>query len=310
MFKKLALKKILVASLSFLILLIIYLFPGNDDVTIHTTYTLTNPKTMPIYLVDNNNLVSRFEVIKKSDDINDLINEVIESLIVNHENAKHIPTNFKKIIPEGTKIINKDLDNGLLKINFTKEILNISDEDEEKMIEAIIYSLTEIKDIKKIMIFVEGENLKELQKSKKKLPLTLDRSYGINKVYELDSVKNVSKITTYYVSKNDNISYYTPITLLTNDNHEKIEVIIEKLKTSPTYQTNLISYLTASANLQKYEILENSVSLSFNNEVLSLEENKIIEEVKYSIALSIKDTYNIDETIFYVDDFLVDVSFL
>jgi len=310
MIKRLALKKIIITSLSFLILLIIYFFPTTENYNINTTLTYSNPKTIPIYLVDNNNLVSRFEVIQKSKNSLELVDEVINNLTIDNNSTSHIPNNFKKIIPKNTKIINKDLNDVLLKINFTKELLNINKDNEEKMIESIIYSLTEIKDVKKIMIFVEGENLKELPNSKKTLPLTLDRSYGINKVYELESMKDITKITTYYVSKIEGYSYFTPVTTITNTKNEKVEVIIEKLKTSPTYQTNLISYLATSAELLDYEILENSVNLSFNNEVLSLEEDKIIEEVKYSIALSIRDTYNINETIFYVDNMLIDVFFL
>jgi len=310
MLKRLALKKITIVSLSFLILLIIYFFPTTENYNINTTLTYTNPETIPIYLVDNNNLVSRFEVIKKSEDILSLIDEVINNLTEENKNTSHIPNNFKKIIPKGTKVISKDLADGILKINFTKELLNVSLENEEKMLEAIIYSLTEFKEIKKIMIFVEGENLKELPNSKKILPPTLDRSYGINKIYELESMKDISKITTYYISKMEGYSYFTPVTTITNNKNEKVEVIIEKLKSSPTYQTNLVSYLATSAELLDYEILENSVNLSFNNQILSLNDNEIIEEVKYSIALSIRDTYNINETIFYVDNMLIDAFFI
>lgn len=310
MLKRLALKKFIIVSLSFIILLLIYLFPEKEKFNINTTLTYVEPQTLPIYLIDNNNLVSRFEVIKTNDEPLKLIDEIINNLTIDNENSSHIPDNFKKIIPKGTKILSKDLKDGLLKINFSKELLNITSDNEEKMIESIIFSLTEIKEVKKIMIFVEGETLKELPNSKKLLPNTLDRTYGINKVYEIESMKDITKITTYYISKNDDFLYYTPVTTITNSNNEKVEVIIEKLKSSPTYQTNLISYLASSAELLDYEILENSVNLSFNNEVLSLEENKIIEEVKYSIALSIKDTYNISETIFYVDDMLIDVFFI
>ena len=310
MLKRLALKKTIIISLSFLILLIIYFFPSNEAYNIHTTLTYTNPVTIPIYLVDDNNLVSRFEVIKKSDDINNLIEEVIQNLTIGSNDNSHIPSNFKQVIPKDTKIINKDLTDGLLKINFSKELLNVEEENEEKMLEALIYSFTEIKDVKKIMIFVEGELLKRLPNSGKTLPNTLDRSYGINKVYELDSMKDVTKITTYYVSKIDGFSYFTPLTTVTNTQNEKVEIIIEKLKTSPTYETNLISYLASSAELLNYEILENSINLSFNNQVLNLEENKIIEEVKYAIALSIRDTYDINETIFYVDNQLIDAFFI
>ena len=309
MLKRLAFKKMMIISLSFLFLLIIYFFPRNDKLNIDTTLTYNELETIPIYLVDNNNLVSRFEVIKKGKDSLELVDEVISNLTIDSEN-NYIPNNFKKVIPEKTKIISKDLNDGLLKINFTKELLQVSKENEEKMIEAIIYSLTEIKDIKKVMIFVEGELLKELPNSKKILPNTLDRSLGINKVYDLNSMKDISKVTTYYVSKADGYNYYTPVTTITNTKKEKVEVIIEKLKSSPTFNTNLVSYLEASTKLQKYEILENSINLSFNNAVLSLDDNSIIEEVKYAIALSIRDTYDIYETIFYVDDNLIDAFFI
>ena len=160
MLKRFALKKIIIVTLSFIFLLIIYFFPSKEAYNINTTLTYTDPETIPIYLVDNNNLVSRFEVIKQSKDVDSLIEEVINNLTIDANSTSHIPNNFKKIIPKNTRILSKDLSNGLLKINFSKEILNISLEQEEKMIEAIIYSLTEIKDIKQIMIFVEGENLK------------------------------------------------------------------------------------------------------------------------------------------------------
>ena len=311
MLKNMALKKIIIVSLSFVVLLIIYLFPStNDEYNINTTLTYIEPETLPIYLVDQNNLVSRFEIIKTSETTLDNIKEIISNLTIDGTSSSHIPNNFKKIIPKNTKIINQSLSDGLLKINFTKELLNVDEDNEAKMIEAIIFSLTEITDIKQIMIFVEGKNLIELPNSKKALPNILDRTYGINKVYELESIKNVSKITTYYISKMEGFSYYTPVTTITNKEKEKVEIIIEQLKTAPTYQTNLVSYLATSTELLNYEILENSVNLSFNNHILNLNDNEISEEVKYTIALSIRDTYNINETIFYVDNMLIDAFFL
>lgn len=308
MFKEFAKRKILVVSLSFLILLIIYLFPGKDEYKIHSSVSYTPTKIMPIYLVDKNDFVSRLEMIKTSTNFDDLIKETIDNLTIN-KGTNHIPNSFKKTIPEKTKLLSYELEGDLLKINFSKELLNVSKDDEEKLLESLVYSLTEIKEVNKIMIFIEGERLNNLPNSKKILPLTFDRNYGINKIYEINSMKDVSKITTYYVNKEDNLTYYTPITLITNTSHEKIEVIVERLKSSPTFETNLISYLAASTRLINYEILENGMNLTFSNDILSLDSNKIIEEVKYSISLSVRDTYNINKTIFFVDNNLMDVNF-
>ena len=306
MLKKMALKKIVISSLVLIILLIICLFPNKTNYDFKTTLTYTTPIVQPIYLIDNNNYVARYNIIRKTNETLELVDYVIENLTISDKNGYYLPNGFNAIIPKNTKILNKSLEDDLLKINFSKEFLNIEKENEEKMLEAIVYSLLEIKGIKKIMIFVEGENLTKLPNSGKNIAIILDKNIGINKTYDINSLKETDKTTTYYLSKIDNVYYYVPVTSITNNDKEKVEIIIEKLKTSPTYKTNLISFLASNTELLNYEILENSVSLSFNNNILSLDNNQITEEVKYSIALSIRDTYNINQTIFYVDDLLVD----
>lgn len=306
MLKNLALKKIIVASLALIIIVTIYLFPTNNEYNFDTTITYSNPEVMPIYLIDNNDYVARYNIVKFDSDTLPLVDYVIKTLTINSENFDYLPSGFKAIIPKDTTVLSKSLDEDILKINFSKELLKVPEKDEEKMIEAILYSLLEIKGINKVMIFVEGNNLIALPRSGKRIPSVLDKSYGVNKVYDLKSIKNAMMTTTYYVSKYEDTYYYVPVTTLNNSDKEKVEVIIEKLKVSPTYETNLISFLASRTELINYEILENSVSLSFNNYILNLDTNKISEEVKYSIALSIRDTYNINQTIFYVDETLVD----
>ncbi|MEG1660858.1 MAG: hypothetical protein RR304_09915, partial [Bacteroides sp.] len=96
---------------------------------------------------------------------------------------------------------------------------------------------------------------------------------------------------------------------VSNEHIERVEIIIKNLKTTPIYHTNLISYLTASANLLSYQLLENSISLSFNNKILAnIEEKDILEEVKYSISLSLRDTYGINTVIFNVENEKIDTA--
>ena len=78
MLKNLALKKIVIISLSLIILLIIYLFPNKNEDNITTTLNYVTPTKIPIYLIDSNDLIARFEIIKQSDDIFDNITDIIE----------------------------------------------------------------------------------------------------------------------------------------------------------------------------------------------------------------------------------------
>lgn len=301
MIKKSATKRIIIASIALLILLITYMFPAtNGSNNINQSLSYIEPNKTTIYLVDNTNMVARVKTItKENKDTIKKAREIINALIINSQASKYNPSGFKAIIPEGTKILSISLSENILKINFNEKFLNIDKNNEEKMLEALIYSLTEISDIKGIMIFVNNNILEELPNSKTKLPDVLDRKYGINKIYEIDDIKNTSATTIYYLSEYENTKYYTPVTFINNDSEDKIEVIIEKLKSSPINQTNLMSYLASNAELLDYEINENTVSLTFNNYIFEEFSNKdILEEVKYTIGLSIKDNYAVDEVVF------------
>ncbi|MDD5865514.1 MAG: GerMN domain-containing protein [bacterium] len=296
MLKRHAIKKIIISTGTLLIFFLIYFFPNQNNFSIPEEVIYIDELTLPLYTIDQNNYVARTNIIKKeNDDINYIINVLTKGSI----NSNYLPSNFYSPIPKGTKLIDYSLNDGLLKLNFSKELLNVTEEDEEKMIESLIYSLCELDNVKNIMIFVENEKLNELPNSKIKLPTTLDKSYGINKVYDIKNFKDTTKTTIYYLSKYENDFYYVPISKITNsDEKNYVEIIVNELKTSPIYENNLLSYLNASYELESYEILENSITLSFNNNLIaSLEDKDLVEKVKYSISLSLRDTYNLDNII-------------
>lgn len=307
MLKKSAIRRITVATLALIITSILYFFPEKTtSFTIPQNINYVNSEASPIYLLNEDSLVARTTIPLNDKDPIEKAKKLINALIIDNENKEYLPSNFKQIIPKNTKIIEISLDDKLLKINFSKDILNVSLEDEEKLIESLIYTLTEIDGIDAIMIFIEGEKLNVLPQSKINLPHKLDKNFGINKVYDITSLKDISKTTTYYVGKTNDITYYIPITKITNDDKDKIEVIITELKSSPIYKTNLLSYLASSAKLESYEVLEEEVYLSFNNAIFDdLNEKNILEEVKYSIGLSIRDTLNIKDVFFKVNNELI-----
>ena len=173
------------------------------------------------------------------------------------------------------------------------------------MIESIIYTLTSIKGIDKIIIKVEGNILTNLPHSKKIIPSVLDRSYGINKEYELTTINNIDSYTVYYVNKYNDSNYYVPVTkYIYKEEIEPVKVIIKELSSSPIYETNLMRHLNAGVVLNDYELEGNNLKLNFNELLLSdPDSNKILEEVIYTIGLSMNDIYNNLETVsFYVNN--------
>ena len=135
------------------------------------------------------------------------------------------------------------------------------------------------------------------------LPGTLDRSYGINKEYNIESFKDVNSVTVYYVSKYNDNTYYVPVTKYVNDDREKIKIIIDELASAPLYNTNLMSYLNSNISLLATEQELDSLSLVFNDYLFNDANSKnILEEVIYSISLSVGDNYDVKEVIFEVNN--------
>ena len=308
MLKKMSLRKITIATLALFSMTLIYLMPENKELkyTIKDEdieYVYNNTKSV-IYLLDSNNYIARTTIEGSEKDIKKQVQNVIEALIIDEKKNNEIPNGFRSIIPAGTEILDIDLNDKTLTINFSKEFLDINEHYEEKMIEAITYTLTSIEGIDNIIIKVEGKVLNKLPHSNKSLPTTINKSYGINKTYDITDIHNIDSYTIYYVSSYNNKEYYVPVTKYTNNKKDKIKIIIDELSSSPIHEENLMSYLNANTSLINYEETNNMLKLNFNDSILdSKSSNKILEEVIYTISLSLKDNYqNIKEVSFLVND--------
>ena len=290
--------KLIITLLSLFIVLLIYMVPSNNIYEENIKYT---SEYNYIYLLNNDYLVRTTMTSDNKDDINK-IKEIINSLTIDSNIKNYINNNYKQIIPKNTKLLNLKLDNKLLKLNFSKELLDISVNLEEKMIESIIYSLTELDSVDKILIYIEDELLTKLPHSNKELPLELTKDYGINKIYDISNISNTTKLTLYYYIKDNDNYNAVPVTIFTNNNKDKVEVIIKELKSSLSYQTDLVSFLSNNAKLLDYQIEENKIKLNFSNALLDdFYNDSLIEEVKYALSSSIKDSLNIKEVEYYIN---------
>ena len=308
MLRKMLIKKVIVASLALFLMGMIYFMPSKQslDYSIDIKdldYVYTNVLET-IYLLDTNDYVSKTKISGCEGDATEIAADVIQGLIIDGKKNHIIPNGFRSIIPAGTKVIDLNIENKILTINFSKEILDINLEYEEKMIEAIIYSLTSLEEIDGIIIQVEGKRLERLPKNNIMLPSILDKSFGINKVYNINNTHDIDSFIVYYVNNYNSNSYYVPVTkYINNDNQDKIKVIIEQLASSPIYESNLMSFLDISAKLLDYKLEEDTIRLNFNDAILSdITKSNILEEVIYTISLSMNDNYKIKEVDFCVDD--------
>lgn len=299
-------KKILVASSLLVVLFMLYLIPTKKEVEFaETNLEYVYPNDLEtVYLLDSNDYVARVLISASNDSIISKATSLIDALTIGGKKENVIPNGFRSIIPSGTKVIDIELEDGVLIINFSKDILDIDKKYEDKMIESLTYTLTSINGIDSIKLLVDGKELKKLPNSNKLLPTFLDKSYGINKIYEITNVGNIDSYTVYFVNSVNDNKYYIPVTKYVNDyKQDKIRIIIDELASSFTYQSNLSSFLNENTKLLNYEVIDKQIKLNFNDMIFGdITNNDILEEVVYTICLSINDSIDIDSVVFLAND--------
>lgn len=305
MLKRFYLKRIITCLIALFTILLIYIIPSNNNEKFEEVIEYVNKdiKTHDIFLLDSNNYLANTKIEVISKDTLSLAKELINALIIDSDMQDKIPNGFKALIPSGTNILNLSYDNNVIKINFSKDLLNTSIENEQRIIEAIVFTLTSIKDIDFVIINLEGEILTKLPQSKITLPSSLNRSIGINKEYNITNNKNISKTTIYYVGKFNDTTYYIPVTKVNNDTRSKIEIIIDELSSNNVYKPNLMSYLNNNTKLLSVNEENEELTLNFNSAIFNdINTKDILEEVIYTISMSINDNYEVKTVIFNVEN--------
>ncbi len=297
MIKKWTINKIVVASVSLFLLFMFYLIPTKPNIETEVIEKEEVLKENVVYLLDEDNYVSRVVTYYDKTDIKDIIRNKIDTLTNSDKK------NFYPLIPKGTKLNDVKVEKDAVYLDFSSEILSVNKYIEEEMIEAIVYSVTEINGINSVYITVDSKELKKLPNSLKELNYPLTRKYGINKKYNIDSFENIDTTTVYFSKSSDDDIYYVPVTYVTNTSGEKIDIIIEELKSSINSQDNLNSFVSNMVEVVDYNIDNDKFNLVFNEYIFGdLEKNVILEEVKYVISASIFENYDVKEVIFNTKD--------
>ena len=303
MLRKKALRKIFITTMSLFIIMIIYLIPLTErtlETNLEFEYT-TDLANSSIYLLDNNDYLVKTKVLLDDELVENNIKSIINNLTINAETK--FPNNLKGVIPKGTKLNDVNIDEDLVTLDFSEEFLDINENLSTKLIEAIVYSITELDNITKVNITVEGNLLNTYPNTIYKIYFPLTRDIGINKEYSYTTLNDITKVVIYYGEEISNEIYYVPVTkyLNNNGNKDKINIIVEELTTSYIYEDNLSSILNENVELIDKEIIEDDLLVLNFNDALFDNKGTIKEEVLYMLSYSAFANYSVNAISFRVD---------
>lgn len=304
-----AIRKIFLTTLTVFILLTVFTitnYNNDNDNVLRTNLEIEDIaglKTNVIYLLNDEGLLVQDRVLLDGSSVEDKIEKLLINLI--EGSTCSFADGLSKVIPKGTIIKNVMVGNKYVTIDFSKELLNVSEDKEKSMITAIVYSVMDLDDFLGVSILVEGDNLEEYPNSKEKINKILDKRIGINKNYDITSLNNINRVVIYYLENINDDLYYVPVTKYVNDDREKVNIIVEELASSYIYESNLMSFLNSNVSLIEYEEKDNIMSLNFNDYLFD-GNDKVLEEVLYSIAYSVFDNYDVSMVSFEVNGEIID----
>ena len=293
----------LITTITVFILLVVYLIPVKEttkelETNLEIEY-VTGLGTNFIYLFNDNQYLVRARILLTSDKLLDQVAQLIENLT--GETSSQLPTGLYTVIPSEVKVVNIEEKDKIVTVDFSKEFLDIDKEIEEKVVEAIVYSIMDLGNVDGVKILVEGSPLLQLPNSKVTLPEVLTKKIGINKVYDLQNRTDINKVVIYYLEEFEGNQYYVPVTKYVNDKRDKIKIIVDNLTSAYIYEPNLMSFLNRDTELLDYRIEDNLMILNFNDSIFT-DESQILEEVVYSLAYSVFDNYDVNEVVLQVNN--------
>lgn len=284
--KEKALRKLWLTTMITFTIITIYTIPltsFKNNKVVRTNLEIEEKITLPtesIYLVNEDNYLVKTEIPRKEKDLEKRIKSIINYLTIGN---KELPMSLHGYLPKDTKVISIKREKEELIIDFTKKILNT--EYEKQLVSGLTYSLLELEEVNKVTYLVEG---KEWYKE-------LTKNLGINEIHNWTDRNQITKVVLYYLDKNN--KYYVPVTKYSNDQREKIEIIIEELKKT---EEHLISLENIHTELLDYKEEANVLFLNFNSYLID-ENTNSQEKLLNTIAYSVFASYDVNMVMFEIN---------
>ena len=302
MIKSKAIRKIFVTTVTMFILLTVFSIPTLQEknvVSVNLEFEeVSSISTNSIYLMNKSGYLVKANILLDDNDLNGKVLKILNNLIRSESNK--FSNGLIGTIPDDVKVKEVICGSELVTIDFSKEFLDVDVSLERSMLQSIVYSILDIAGVKGVSILVEGVNFSKSSNTGEEYPLVFDKSIGINEQYNFNSRNNISSVVIYYLENIDDNLYYVPVTKYVNDERDKIKIIVEELTTSYIYEENLMSFLNSKTKLIDYREENDVLFLNFN-EYLFDSNDKVLEEVIYSIGYSVFDCYNVSMVMFEVN---------
>lgn len=262
--------------------------PSDVPVSVDNTSDSDNMRNTLLYFQDDSGYL--IPVMHKIDWEEGIAKAALRCLVEKEDNLKFDDLGLRHIIPSNTTINGMSINDGLAKVNFSRNILNVSNALEEaNMVQGIVLTLCDFPAINQVQLMIDGETLETLKYG-------TDVSKPLNKTdlnieIGTDSSGAGSKVKVYFCStSNSGRDYLVPVTRITSNSSTTLENSLKELLKGPKDDVNLSLNIPEGTEILNVQVNNNTAIIEFTKEFASLSETPEDEKlVLKSIILTVKE---------------------
>ncbi|MDQ0174468.1 GerMN domain-containing protein [Bacillus chungangensis] len=257
-----------------------------------------------LFLIDKNDFVaSKTMMLPNTESV---AKQALQYLVSEGPVESMLPNGFRAVLPPDTMIHGVNIEDGKAIADFSSEFKNYQAEDEEKIVQAVTWTLTQFDGVDSVEMRMNGETLTEMPVNGTVLASTgLTRNQGINIETEaVADITNTHPVIVYFIAQNDDDYYYVPVTKrASNTETDRVTAAVNQLIAGPGYESELVSGFLPDVKLLETPKLENGqVTLNFNDAVLGSYEKKMISNhLLQSLVLTLTEQQGIESVAVKVD---------
>lgn len=176
-----------------------------------------------------------------------------------------LPPGFSAPLPEGTTFT-INIQDGVATVDFNKNFRNYDAEQEQAILEAITWALTEFETIDKVRLSINGEMLDHMPLAHTPVGM-LSRENGINLELATDAVPGKTTAVTLYFEGEDptgEFQYFVPVTRLIPQTQDVMRATLEELISGPKAGSGLVYSLNPTTKVLDTYITNGVAIVDFN----------------------------------------------
>ncbi|WP_213818920.1 GerMN domain-containing protein [Garciella nitratireducens] len=240
-------------------------------------------------------------VVRTMPKVESIAKSALLALVDNAENRKDLKAlGLQPVLPANTQIELAIKEDGLIRVNFSKEILNVESKvEEQNMVKAIVYSLTEFENIDKVQLLVDNKIRETLTYGTEiREPITRGNINSMNNTIEGEQ----AKLTLYmYNHPTDQYTYFVPITKNIPASAKNVETAIQELIETKGEIADLELDIPEGTKLYGVDVESGIAYVHFSEHLLQITDKGKLSNLTKAIGLTLKEFGGIDGVNLVID---------